>query len=59
MFGWGDLGEDGKRGGENRRVIFCVIWLGEKRGGILVGPKHFLPWPTKNESLQFGGGGEE
>ena len=38
----------GKRGGENSRE-------NEKgeREEILVGPKYFLPWPTKILSLQF------
>ena len=50
MFGWGDSGEGGKGREENSFRLFG--WEG-KMGGILGGPKCFLPKSTKNESPRF------
>lgn len=44
----------GKIGGteNSEKITFGVFWLGRKIIRILVGPRHFLPKPTKNWSLQ-------
>ena len=55
LFDWSDLRKDGKKGERiGEKINFCVVWLGGKIGGILVGLKHFLPRSTKNKSVQFG-----
>ena len=48
---WGKIEKMGEIIGE--KIIFLVVWLGEKRGWKLVGLKYFL-YPPKIQSPQIG-----